>query len=309
MRLSDAAALRRFDGRAGASKAVVIVLVGLLLFAIALLNWVVGPEAPFSHLFYLPILLAGVRLGWRPAMGVAVVSVVLFHVLDPKLASFQYAEADVIQLVLFVVVAIVSARLATQSRELHKLATTDDLTGLHNLRSFEARVHRDLESAAKGGTNVAMVALDVDRLKKLNDVHGHLTGADAVRHVGQTIATLVPAQGVACRYGGDEFVIFLPRCDERAASAFAELLCRAVRESAPTLAGKQFESGAVTVSVGVATGSASRGVPPTERAEALFRDADLAMYDAKAAGRGVVVVRRAEAAPLSQTPPIGPAAA
>lgn len=290
MRLTDSDGLRRFDGLRPPNRTWVATVVGLSLVGIAVLDGVIAPDAPVAHLYYLPILLAGVKLGRRPAIAVALLSVVLFHVVDPEIARFHYGEADIMELALFVVVALVSSRLAEQARELHRLATTDDLTGLHNLRSFEAGVRRELETVATRGQVMAIVALDVDRLKQINDAHGHLAGADAVRQVGLVIAQHVPARGIACRYGGDEFVIFLPRCDEAEALLFAETLCASVHGAAPQLAGTTFEPGTLSVSIGVATGAAVGAANSAQLAERMFRRADGAMYEAKAGGRGRVVV-------------------
>ena len=87
---------------------------------------------------------------------------------------------------------------------------TDDLTGLHNLRSFEARLASLVAAARENRSELSILVLDLDRLKQLNDVHGHLAGADAVRTVGHILADRLPSEAVACRYGGDEFVIAVP---------------------------------------------------------------------------------------------------
>ena len=83
-----------------------------------------------------------------------------------------------------------------------------------------------------------MIVLDVDRLKSINDRYGHLAGADAVRTVGRVIAGWVPAKGVACRYGGDEFVIFIPSCSAADALERADALRALVSATAPVLAGQ-----------------------------------------------------------------------
>ena len=99
---------------------------------------------------------------------------------------------------------------------------------------------------------MSLLVLDLDRLKSLNDTHGHLTGAEAVRTVGHILGSQLPADAVACRYGGDEFVVALPRRSEADVLGIADGLCRAVHESAPTLAGKRFPAGTLSISVGVA---------------------------------------------------------
>jgi diguanylate cyclase (GGDEF)-like protein len=267
------------------------------LFAtIAVLDWWLAPDASLAHLYYLPILLASVRVSGKLAVGLALASMLVYHVLDPDLAAFHYGEADVVQLVLFLVVGIVAARLAQQEREMRRLAGTDDLTGLHNLRSLEANVRDELESSKNRGDMAAMLAVDVDHLKLLNDTYGHLVGADAVRHVGHIIEQQVPRRATACRYGGDEFLIFIPRCEPAEALRVAERICSAVRASAALLAGRFFGPGSLSVSVGVSARRMTGDLGSSEFAEAMFRRTDGAMYLAKERGRGVVVLDAASSA-------------
>ena len=198
-------------------------------------------------------------------------------------------------------VGLITARLVADARRLRHLAMTDDLTGLHNLRSFEARLDAIIEEARAAGTPVSMLVIDVDRLKAINDAHGHLTGADAVREVGHLIAGTMPADAVACRYGGDEFAVALPGLASPEAVRMAARLCEKVRAAAPELGGRAFAAGTLSVSVGVA--SWPRGVRadaslpvdgPAKAGEWLFRAADAALYAAKAGGRNQVVAERWE---------------
>jgi diguanylate cyclase (GGDEF)-like protein len=275
-----------------------------LLVAIALVDWKLAPDASLAHLYYLPILLAAVKVGRRLSLGMALASMLVFHLLDPELIAFHYGEADILQLVLFLVVALVSSRLAEQEREMRRLAGTDDLTGLHNLRSLTSHLRRALDGPENRGGVAAMIGVDVDRLKAINDVHGHLTGADAVRHVGRVIARSIPRRAIACRYGGDEFLIFIPRCDEVEALRIAERICGSIRDSAVILAGHQFARGALSVSVGVTTRTMTPQHGSRAFAEEMFRETDGAMYRAKAAGRDGVVIHHREPGEHAERVPI-----
>jgi len=138
-----------------------------------------------------------------------------------------------------------------------------------------------------------MLVLDVDRLKSLNDRYGHLTGAEAVQTVGHILAARVPPEAVACRYGGDEFVVAIPRCATSRANDVADDIRRAVNEAAPVLAGLPFPAGTLSISVGVASRAGEEAGTPgsdEETGEALFRAADAALYRAKACGRNHVCV-------------------
>jgi diguanylate cyclase (GGDEF)-like protein len=271
----------------------VIAVIGALL-AIFQLDRMTG-EAPVQHLYYLPILVAAVRLGQRAGLVVAAVAILLYHLATPL--AWPLREADLVQISLFVAVAIVTARLADDARRLRRLAATDDLTGLHNLRSFESRFIPMVRACRVAGAAIALLVLDVDRLKSLNDVHGHLAGAEAVRTLGHVLAARLPHDAVACRFGGDEFVIVLPNCTVVRAEAVADDVRRSVKALAPDLAGKAFPAGTLSVSVGVACldfaladAVPSSAATDLETGEALFRAADRGLYSAKEQGRNRVSV-------------------
>jgi diguanylate cyclase (GGDEF)-like protein len=184
---------------------------------------------------------------------------------------------------------------------LHRLAMTDDLTGLHNLRSFEARLITMVREARRTHATLAVLVLDLDRLKSLNDQYGHLTGAEAVRTVGRIIGERLPSDAVGCRYGGDEFVIAIPRCTASLAYRVADGLRRAVDASAPELAGRPFAAGTLSISVGgicaVFDGSGpsqAASSSDVEAGETLFRSADAALYRAKGRGRNQVCIASRE---------------
>jgi len=252
-------------------------------------------SAPVQHLYYLPIILASLRLGRAAGMAAATGSIGLYHLANPGIVTQGYREADIIQIVLFATVAIVTTRLAEDARQLHALAMTDDLTGLHNLRSFESRLSAMVHDARRMQTPIAMLVLDVDRLKAINDVHGHLAGAEAVQLVGHTMAATLPVDAVACRYGGDEFAIAIASCGPILAQAVAEELRTAVHALVPTLAGTTLPRGTLSISIGMAIrpsqpelSLATRAPSDIDIGERLFRAADRALYAAKNQGRNRV---------------------
>jgi diguanylate cyclase (GGDEF)-like protein len=252
-------------------------------------------SVPLQHLYYVPIILAGLWFRRWGSLFTAGAAIVLYHLANPHLLSFRYEESDVVQMALFVAIGLVTARLTQDAHRLRGLASTDDLTGLHNLRSFEAHLASIVRSARIAGMPVSLLVLDVDRLKSLNDRYGHMAGSDAVREVGRIIAETVPSHGVACRYGGDEFVVALPRCDEARAQEIASSLRRRVHAAAPTLAGIPFPAGTLSISVGVASRHLFRSVRRSpagddEAGEALFLAADTALYAAKRSGRNYISV-------------------
>lgn len=264
-----------------------LILTAAALLLIALLDRATG-DFPLQHLYYLPIIFAGLKFGRRGALITALASVVLYHAANPKLLHLRHDQGDIVQIVLFLTVALVTAKLADDANRMRQLAITDDLTGLHNLRSFETHLAGFVIQARLNKTPLSLLVLDLDRLKSLNDRFGHLAGAEAVRTVGHLIAGLSPPGAVACRYGGDEFVIALPEYTIGQAAKFAEVVRQAVYDFHPMLVGQEFPAGTLSISVGVAGHLLCGGSEPDLEAEALFRAADLALYRAKEQGRNRV---------------------
>jgi diguanylate cyclase (GGDEF)-like protein len=166
-------------------------------------------------------------------------------------------------------------------RTLYQRATRDALTGLLNRVSLEDRLARELERQARYGHGLAVLVLDLDHFKQVNDAHGHAVGDRLLSAVGGALAEGLRASDGAARVGGEEFVVLLPECERSRAVATAEKLRRRLAElRVPLASGDEL---GVTVSVGVAVCSA----PGTDAAGLLAR-ADAACYLAKRAGRNRV---------------------
>lgn len=275
------------------------------LLCVFLLDRVTG-GAPFPHLYYLPIMFAAIRFGQRGAWSSGAGAILLYHIANPEVLPFAHAEHDIVQVVLFVTVGLVTARLRDDARRLETLAGTDDLTGLLNLRAFEGRLRDAVGRARAARRPLSLLVLDVDGLKGLNDTHGHLAGAEAVRTVGHIIASRLPPLASACRYGGDEFVVALPDSGLPGAETVASSILEDVHAVAPTLAGVTFLPGTLSVSIGLAclpeqrVGGVVGGQPDDDdQGEALFRAADAALYEAKRSGRGRVCAARGPSGDVS----------
>jgi diguanylate cyclase (GGDEF)-like protein/PAS domain S-box-containing protein len=180
--------------------------------------------------------------------------------------------------------AVVTLSDVTQRRaleqDLRRRADRDPLTGLLNRRAFERELERELALASRYRTVCAMLVLDVDDLKGINDVHGHLAGDAVLRAVAGTLRARLRSTDVAGRMGGDEFAVLLPRADEAAARTVAEQVVAAV--------------GAHPVAPGGPRASISLGIAlvklPGLRITDVLRCADEAMYQAKTSGGGRMVV-------------------
>jgi diguanylate cyclase (GGDEF)-like protein len=175
--------------------------------------------------------------------------------------------------------------LADRVADTWRLATIDPLTGIANRQAVLARVDDELTRAARYRHPLSVLLVDLDHFKRLNDAYGHEAGDVVLRHVARLLAESVRMVDLAGRYGGEEFLIVLPETDPDAAAALAEKLRRIVAGSEVRLPGGELVT--VTLSGGVAGG-------PGEllQSDALVRDADAAMYSAKALGRNQVYVFR-----------------
>ncbi|HYF26341.1 MAG TPA: EAL domain-containing protein, partial [Baekduia sp.] len=181
----------------------------------------------------------------------------------------------------------ISDRKAYEAR-LQRLADHDPLTGLVNRRRFEEELEREIATAARYGTGGALLLLDLDRFKYVNDSLGHSAGDELLRRTGRMLRERLRESDVVARLGGDEFAVILPRADERSALLVAEEILDGVRREGVV------EAGDVVVRVSGSLGITRYGPGATTSAEDLLVQADIAMYDAKDAGRDSVRVFRAE---------------
>ncbi|WP_148861103.1 sensor domain-containing diguanylate cyclase [Marinobacter fonticola] len=168
-------------------------------------------------------------------------------------------------------------------QELERLATLDALTGLYNRREAERRLHEEISRSERYGRSVALLWIDLDRFKKVNDRHGHAKGDEVLRRVSQLIADSVRTVDIAARYGGEEFIVLLPERDLEEASATAERLRQLVERQVLTVDGEAVER--LSVSIGIALFPQH-----ADTADALCNAADQAMYTAKRSGRNQVCI-------------------
>jgi two-component system cell cycle response regulator len=164
-----------------------------------------------------------------------------------------------------------------------EMAITDQLTGLHNRRYMERHLSNLISNAGRTGRPLAFLIMDIDYFKSVNDTHGHDIGDEVLREFSARIGANVRGIDLACRYGGEEFVVVMPDTDISFAYMVAERLRRSV-EATPFEISRDPKKLNVTISIGIA---ASEGEKDT--AEALLHRADQALYRAKRDGRNRVV--------------------
>jgi diguanylate cyclase (GGDEF)-like protein len=198
----------------------------------------------------------------------------------PDTASFSAEEIE-----LFTAVADQAATAVTNARlhaETVKLTLTDALTGVPNRRHLFQRLDLELARAQRFGVPLALLMVDVDHFKRLNDLAGHRAGDETLRRVSDVLRTRARKVDTLGRYGGEEFVLLLPQVSKSAAVEVAETLRRAVAE-AVTLSRTGLPGGHVTVSIGVAHFPTDATVQET-----LVDCADSALYCSKRTGRNRV---------------------
>lgn len=175
--------------------------------------------------------------------------------------------------------------LSIANTKLEQLATTDPLTGIGNRRRMTEQINKELERSRRFKHPLALLMVDIDHFKKVNDTHGHEAGDHAIVAVAHALAGGMRSIDMASRFGGEEFVLLMPETDIDVASHAAERL----RAEVATLriAGDKGERIALTISIGVAA-SYPDGVTP-DSASSLLSRADKALYQAKHAGRDRVI--------------------
>jgi diguanylate cyclase (GGDEF)-like protein len=188
-----------------------------------------------------------------------------------------------------ILIARVSSQvtIARQHDQLMRMAMVDQLTGVFTRRYLFDALHRTVKGALRGGPNCsAILIIDVDHFKRVNDEMGHLEGDRILKLVAETIASSVRETDLVARFGGEEFVVVLPRTDQAGAAVLAEKIRAEVARICHP----------VTISIGASTlgtltlEEAKGGQDPSQLIQDGLKRADDAVYAAKEKGRNQVVV-------------------
>jgi diguanylate cyclase (GGDEF)-like protein len=180
-------------------------------------------------------------------------------------------------------IQLLTRELQEANTKLAELAVTDALTGLQNRRSLYAQLDREFLRAQRYARPLAVIMIDIDRFKDVNDIHGHQVGDKVLRLVADLVRRTVRAADLTGRFGGEELMVLAPETGRETVGVVAERIRAAVEEGSAAAAPGLPQ---VTVSVGAAT---------TEDAtvanfEELVQAADASMYEAKRAGRNRCIV-------------------
>ncbi len=173
-----------------------------------------------------------------------------------------------------------TAALEAANRQLEQLATRDALTGLYNRRSFDEKLKDCVHTSKRSGRSFALLVLDADHFKRINDTHGHGTGDAVLKQLAGLLTEHMRSTDFVARYGGEEFVVLLPDTHHaQEATTVAEKVRVAVEQALFPIVGH------ITVSIGIGLWD-----PGSPGSKDLFHKADEALYQAKSSGRNRVVV-------------------
>ncbi len=281
------AALWFSEARLTALRAHLAVLLGTGLATLAVVGW--GAERGYGTLAYAWVAVAAFLFfsGRLALLHVALVATAYGAVLlatRGEIPANAWLAAAVSLVGAGLLVSVARYYVAELVRRLNEAAGKDPLTGLANRRTLADVFDVELERARRSERPMAVLVIDVDRFKRINDRFGHRAGDEVLSGIAQVIERSKRAFDLAARHGGEEFALLAPDCDEHGAYQLAERLREAVERHFAT-----HPYGPVTASIGAA-------VHPVhgETLDALLAAADEAMYAAKRLGRNRMVISAAE---------------
>ncbi len=200
----------------------------------------------------------------------------------------QSGSVEGVCLLVYDVTDMASSRrqLEKSNDQLKHLSQTDGLTGLLNRSTWEAFMLTEFERHFRYGSEAALVMLDIDHFKPINDTYGHLVGDEVIRQITRLIRHNLRQPDIAGRYGGEEFGIILPETDLEGAESFTERIRAVIEQQRLQCLDQTLQ---VTVSIGIAPWSSAY-----QEADQWLNTADQALYAAKREGRNRVVVASTE---------------
>jgi diguanylate cyclase (GGDEF)-like protein len=205
-----------------------------------------------------------------------------------------FREKDRRLLEIFADYASISIQNLLDARRAYEVAKRDGLTGLYNERYLHLRLTQELSRISRDGGDLAVIFLDLDNLKSVNDRHGHLAGSQVLREVGYLLRrSVTDERATLTRYGGDEFVLILPGHDAPGGLQVAEAIRTAIRGATFLSRPYGFNDpalnlhGMITASLGVSSirAHATPGASVEQQKNELLRAADAALYQAKQTGK------------------------
>lgn len=229
---------------------------------------------------------------WRQALVVTAGAVLCSEILTFAFYALFFADRLVLDLALSAVITVLVAfpfslvfltqagKVEQLNEELRRTSRTDHLTRLANRREFMTSVGAVLKSGTEPGGAGALLYIDADRFKQINDTYGHAAGDGVLVALAEIIGSSVRRRDIAARIGGEEFAVFLRQADVHVAFRVAERIRAQARGIGPALG---LSAASVSVSIGIAVHGSG------EELEDVLRAADRSLYIAKRNGRDAVI--------------------
>ncbi len=196
----------------------------------------------------------------------------------------RVSDAPLIRIILN---TLEKARLKKEIRKVHQrmaeMSVMDELTGLYNIRYFKSAINQEMARAKRYGTELVLCMFDLDHFKAVNDTYGHPVGDKILSRIGRMLREWIRKSDVACRYGGEEFVVILPHTDMENGRIMSDRFRKSV-------ALHPFDCGSAKVPVSISMGLAGYPEASATNVKELIDQADQALYQAKASGRNQVVL-------------------
>ena len=201
------------------------------------------------------------------------------HVNDVKITRQHLNDGDLLRFGVAICKFLSGDNIeAAYHEEIYRLSIIDGLTGVHNKRHFLEFLERELAVAARQGTPLSLIMIDIDHFKKINDTHGHLAGDAALKELCRRLRPRIRNTDLLARYGGEEFAVVLPATGREGAHQFAEVL-RTLVESEP------FPHEGLRISCTISLGVAEVDPGNPGKPDELIKRADANLYEAKRSGR------------------------
>lgn len=262
---------------------------------IGFITWILfntgGIDSPLLNLYLLVIITSGLTLGKLTTFLILVlITCVYIYMGYPIFADTTFSLQGFGRLMTifspYLLIAYLTTMLSADlyyARKMFKqLSETDELTGLHNVRSFSNTLSLEIKKSSRYNQFFSILMIDADNLKNINDQFGHAAGDSAIKAMAHTIKYCLRESDVLARYGGDEFIVLLPQTDQNNATEAAERIRKAIENTSFDLEGHQIKS---TVSIGIASFPSQ-----AKNTNDLLRYADKALYKSKSSGRNKVTL-------------------
>lgn len=182
-------------------------------------------------------------------------------------------------LITIIVLLLANFTISKYQRRLEIMATKDKLTGIDNRHAFEPALQQIIKTAARNKDPLSIVLVDIDHFKNVNDNHGHIIGDHVIKRTAHILKTNLRDSDLLCRWGGEEFMMLLPKCEIDHANVLAEKIRSQIESETIAIDGKNI---AITASFGVCEYLGN------ETQNELFERVDKALYSAKNLGRNRV---------------------